>query len=202
MDTLTLIAQQHLRTHSARVGRPGEGSNQEDSTLQGMTDAQVRAVPQAGMNSVAWVLWHMARSEDQAVHLLGGRKQVFEEGSWAAKMKVADRHTGSGHTPADVARVSGTVDLAALRDYRVAVGMRTQEILRAMKPADLAGTVDLAAVRRGVSVGAWGESPDAAAIEKNWSVRTKGYAVTFYGITHNVGHWGEVTTIKGLLSAK
>jgi hypothetical protein len=154
------------------------------------------------MNSIAWVLWHMARSEDIGVHLVGGRKQVFEEGNWAPMLKVADRHGGTGHTPADVARVSTGIDLAALLAYRAAVGQRTQEVLRSLTPAALERKVELAAVRRAIAVGAYGESPNVADLEKNWPTRSFAYAITVYGVTHNVGHLGEATTIKGLVTAK
>ncbi|MSQ09176.1 MAG: DinB family protein [Dehalococcoidia bacterium] len=202
MDAVSVLAQQHLRNHSSRVGKPAEGTNQEDSSLQGLTDDQIRKVPQAGMNSVAWVLWHIARTEDGNMHILGGRHQVFEEGNWASKMKFADKGTGNGFTPEQVAGISRSIDLAALRDYRAAVGQRTQDILKSLKPADLDATVDMAAVRRAVSVGIFNPAPDLATFERNWSVRTKGYAVSLYAISHNVGHWGEVTTIKGLITAK
>ncbi len=199
MDSIALFLEQHARNHSSKVAKPAEGTNGEDSALQGVTDAQLRKVPQAGMNSVAWVLWHMARSEDVGVHLAGGVKQVFEEGNWAAKMHVADRGSGSGHTPEDVAKLSSDVDLGALRDYRVAVGQRTQQVLKGLKPAALDEKVTLAAIKRAISVGAYGEKPDVANLEKTWPTRSRAYAISVYAVTHNVGHFGEITTIKGLL---
>ncbi len=200
MDAIELLLEVHARNHSSAVAKPMQGSNQQDSALGDLTDAQKRKVAMPGLNSIAWVVWHMARSEDQGVHITGGKSQVFEDGNWAAKLKVAARNTGSGHSADDVARVSADIDLSALRDYRTAVGLRTREILKSMKPADLDTVPDLSLVRRAASVGAFGDKPDLAALEKNWSTRTNGYAITMYGITHNVGHWGEVTTVKGFLT--
>lgn len=202
MDSVALLAQLNLRNHSSRVGKPLEGTNGEDTVLQGLSDDQLRRVPQAGMNSVAWVIWHMARSEDTGLYVVGGGQQVLDEGGWAARMKVAHRNSGTGHTADDVARLSREVDLSALRDYRAAVGQRTQAVLKSLKTPDLDAKVDIANVKRAISTGAYGEKPDAATLEKNWSTRTKSYAVTVYAITHNVGHLGEITTIKGFLTAK
>jgi len=172
MDAVALFLEQHARTHSSKVAKPAEGSNGQDLNLDGLTDGQIRRVPQAGMNSVAWVLWHIARSEDVGMHLMGGGKQVFEDGNWAAKMKVADRGSGTGHTADDVAKLSREVDLTALKDYRAAVGLRTRDILKSMKPADLERKIELAAVKRAISVGAWGGSPDVVSLEKNWPTRS------------------------------
>ena len=96
MDPVALLAQLNLRNHSSRVGKPLEGTNAEDTVLQGLSDEQLRRVPQAGMNSIAWVVWHMARTEDTGLYLVGGGKQVFEESGWAAKMRVEHRGSGTG----------------------------------------------------------------------------------------------------------
>jgi hypothetical protein len=202
MDAVALFLEQHARTHSARVAKPAEGMNSQDTILDGLSDALLRKSPQAGMNSIAWVLWHVARSEDVGLHLVGGRKQVFEDGDWAPKLKVADKHSGTGHTPDDVARVSSSIDLAALKDYRAAVGLRTREIVSALKPAGLDVKAELSAVRRAISVGAYGEKPNVADLEKNLPTRSRAYLISIYAVTHNTTHWGEVITIKGLLTAK
>ncbi len=202
MDAIALFLEQHARTHSARVAKPNEGANAQDAILDGLTDSHLRRVPQRGMNSIAWVLWHIARSEDIGIHLFSGHRQVFEDGGWASKLRVADKHSGTGHTPEDVARVSAGIDLVALRDYRAAVGMRTRELIKAQKPADLDTKVELAAVRRAIAAGAYGEKPNVADLEKNWPTRSRAYAISIYAVTHNSSHWGEVTTIKGLVTAK
>jgi DinB superfamily len=202
MDAIALFLDQHARTHSSRVGKPNEGANAQDTILDGLTDAQLRKVPQKGMNSIAWVLWHIARSEDVGIHLFSGRKQVFEDGSWASKLRVSDKGSGSGHSPEDVSKVSAGIDLVALKDYRVAVGIRTREAIRALKPADLDTKIELSMVRKAIAAGAYGESPNVADLEKNWPTRSRAYAISIYGVTHNSSHWGEVSTIKGLVTAK
>jgi hypothetical protein len=87
----------------------------------------------------------------------------------------------------------------ALREYRWAVGRRTKEIAQALRPEQLSEKVDLALVRKAVAAGSYGPKADGAQIEKTWSTRTKGYALSTYGVSHNIGHWGEITTLKSLL---
>ena len=53
---------------------------------------QLRRRPVKGSNSLAWLLWHMARIEDVAVNVVvANRRQVFDEG-WAERLKVPRRN--------------------------------------------------------------------------------------------------------------
>lgn len=198
MNTIEFFLQQHARNHSAKVGK-WEAANQEDTILEGLTDAQIRRVPAPGLNSIAWVIWHIARSEDVGVSLVGGGlPQVWHAGGWAKKLKYDRPDSGTGMTAADVAALSANIDLSALREYRWAVGTQTRKIVSAMKPEKFTDKVDLAILRKNIDLGSYGTIPDRARMEQQASTRSVGYTLSTYAITHNIGHWGEVTTLKSL----
>ncbi|MBI2965212.1 MAG: DinB family protein [Chloroflexi bacterium] len=204
MDAIEFLLQQHARNHSAKVARwegtNAAGLNSEDTILQDVSEDKIRKVPQAGLNSIAWVLWHIARSEDVGTSLVGGgRPQVWHEGGWAKRLKYERTDFGTGMTVEEVADLSKRIDIPALREYRWAVGRRTREIAQGIKPEQLTEKVDLALVRKALAAGFYGPKADAAQTEKNWSTRSKGYALSTYGVSHNIGHWGEITTLKSLL---
>jgi hypothetical protein len=204
MDAIEFLLQQHARNHSSKVakweGTNPAGLNSEDTTLQDVTAEQIRKVPKPGLNSIAWVLWHIARSEDVGASLTGGgRPQVWHEGGWAKKLKFDRPDSGSGMTVEQVADLSARIDVTALREYRWAVGRRTREIIQSTKPQQLDEKVDLALLRKAIAAGSYGPSADAAQMEKTWSTRSKAYALSTYGVSHNLNHWGEITTIKSLL---
>jgi len=49
------------------------------SILDALTDDQIRSRPDAAVNSIAWLLWHVARGEDVYMNrLLADRSQVLE----------------------------------------------------------------------------------------------------------------------------
>lgn len=204
MNAIEFLLQQHARNHSAKVakweGTNAAGLNSEDTILQDLTEDKIRKVPLHGLNSIAWVLWHIARSEDVGASLAGGgQPQVWHDGGWAKRLKYERPDFGTGMTVEEVADLSTRIDVPALREYRWAVGRRTREIAQELKPDDLTARVDLALVRKTIASGGYGPKADAAQIEKNWSTRSKGYALSTYGVSHNIGHWGEITTIKSLL---
>ncbi len=59
MNALELFLREHALVHSATVAQGGHGST-EDFLLRDLDEAQMRARPH-GLNSIAWLLWHMAR---------------------------------------------------------------------------------------------------------------------------------------------
>ena len=55
--------------------------------LDGLTDEQARTQPAPGTNSVAWLVLHMARSEDMGVNVIvAGRRQVIEDDNWIERL--------------------------------------------------------------------------------------------------------------------
>ncbi|MBI4304850.1 MAG: DinB family protein [Chloroflexi bacterium] len=203
MDAIEFFLQQHARNHSSKVatweGTNPQGMNSEDTILQGVTDEQIRKVPKTGLNSIAWVLWHIARSEDVGVSFTAKGSQVWHEGAWAQRLKYERADFGSGMNADEVADLSRRIDIPALREYRWAVGRRTREVARTLRPEQLTEKVDIANVRKAINLGSYGPSINPAQTEKSWTTRSKGYALSTYAITHNIGHWGEITTIKSLL---
>ena len=51
-----------------------------DRMTRRLAEQQIRVAPTEGVNTIAWLLWHMARTEDAVVNLVvGDRRQVFTE---------------------------------------------------------------------------------------------------------------------------
>jgi hypothetical protein len=67
MDAIDFLVLQHERLHR----------QVERDFLHGLSEAQMRLRPY-GLNSIAWLVWHMTRCED-ALNILMGRSQVLDE---------------------------------------------------------------------------------------------------------------------------
>ncbi|MBX2999988.1 MAG: DinB family protein [Caldilineaceae bacterium] len=103
-----------------------------------MSEAQIRRHPTETTNSIAWLIWHMARVEDAGVNrLVAERLQVLDEGKWNRRMGLSIRHHGTGMTPQEMAELSDTVDLPSLREYYEAVRARTVEVVQSLQPEQL-----------------------------------------------------------------
>lgn len=143
MDALQLFLKDHARIHSSAVGGAEGNVYLEDVMVSGLNDEQLRARPQGGLNSIAWLIWHLARSEDMTVNVLvAGRKQVLEEGGWLRRLGLSRIDIGTGMSDDEVDEFAALVDVRAVRDYRAAVGRRTREVVSAMRPEDLDDVID------------------------------------------------------------
>jgi hypothetical protein len=69
MDLLDYVLDQHAHSHAATLTNAPEPLL-SDQVLAGLTDVQLRLRPAPGLNSIAWLLWHIARSEDVMVGVL------------------------------------------------------------------------------------------------------------------------------------
>lgn len=110
--------------------------------LDGIDDRHLtwRADPEA--NTVAWLIWHLTRVEDD--HLAGafGVAQLWDSDGWKDRFGLAlpADATGYGMDAPEVAKVVAPAGL--LRDYHRAVGARTETLLAGLRPDDLHRVVD------------------------------------------------------------
>jgi hypothetical protein len=189
---------QHAATHAAEVydGRT-RGS---DRVFGGLADVQMRVRPAPGLNSLVWLLWHMARIEDVAVNLVvAAREQVLDE-DWMRRMNVAWRHMGSGMTAEEVADLTTRADVAAVRAYRSAVGRRTREMVATLRPEAWDELLGLDDTTRAAAAGAFHPNDDwvDGVGHRPWQGVSRGDQLGSSAIRHNSAHIGEAATIRGL----
>jgi hypothetical protein len=159
-----------------------------------------RARPQ-GLNSIAWLVWHLARFEDVAINrLVVEGTQVLDDPAacWPSRMGAPWRDVGVGMTDAEVTALTEGVDLGALRAYSAAVGQQTRQVARCVAPESLDAVVDLAYLRR-VLFEEGALRPEAAWVEEVMLGWTKGRCLSYFALLHNAGHMYDKRTVLSLL---
>jgi hypothetical protein len=97
MDARTLFLMGHAFCHSA-AQNSDETDGREDRLCAGLTESELRLCPEGYHNSIAWLLWHMARCEDVMVNtVLRNVPEVLDDG-WLNRLGVSTRHIGTGDT--------------------------------------------------------------------------------------------------------
>ena len=161
----------------------------EHNFLDRLSEAQMRCRPH-GLNSVTWLVWHMARCEDVLSLVLAERPQVLDEEAWPARLRLSVRDIGTGMGEDEVSDLSARLDLAALRDYYTAVGRRTVEVVRSLPPEALDEPLDVPRLRAEGVV-----RENAVALLELAKDQSKGQWLAKIGMSHSQGHRGQATTI-------
>lgn len=99
-----------------------------------------RVDPEA--NTIAWLAWHLARSQDAQVAAAVGRDEVWTRDGWARRFGLPfdDAATGYGQTPDEVGQVRASDDL--LLGYVHAVQVESADVLASLADDDLDRVVD------------------------------------------------------------
>ncbi|MEU6102967.1 mycothiol transferase [Streptomyces flaveolus] len=131
--------------HAKDILIEGYGRIQEEvhAAVEGLDPDGLTARPADDANSVAWLVWHLTRVQDDHIADAFGLDQVWLSQDWEKRfgLDLPRRDTGYGHSPAKVAKVR--VDSAdLLTGYYDAVHEQTLGALRSLAAKDLERVVD------------------------------------------------------------
>lgn len=191
---IQLFLSHHAMLHSAKMAQT-ESWSFEDAILNDLTEEQIRCIPRNCEHSVAWCIWHLSRIEDVAMNLLvAGSPQILHQDNWLGWMKVTARDTGNGMDEEGVANLSATIDIDALRAYRLAVGRRTRDIVMQLQSQELKQKVDPSNLQQVMDEGAVVEA--AGWLMDYWGRLNIAGLLLMPATRHNIVHLNEALRLK------
>jgi hypothetical protein len=112
------------------------------STLDGLGPRELTARAGPHANTIAWLVWHLARVQDDHVAALADRKQAWHESGWIEKFALpfSEDATGYGQSSVDVGAVQPSLDL--LIGYYDEVHADTLDYVKDLTDRDLEKVVD------------------------------------------------------------
>jgi hypothetical protein len=110
------------------------------SVVDGLTDDELADRPDGRGNSIAWLVWHLSRIQDDHIADAAGTEQVWTAWRDRFGLDLPDDDTGYGHSSDDVAKVAVAGSL--LVGYHRAVAAATDEFLSDIGATDLDRIVD------------------------------------------------------------
>jgi uncharacterized damage-inducible protein DinB len=112
------------------------------SAVDGLTDEQLAYRIDGRSNSIAWLVWHLTRVQDDHIAGVAGSEQVWTRGGWYDRfgLPFAPEEHGYGQSSDAVAAVRVPADL--LIGYHDAVHEQSVAYLRTLSGADLDRVVD------------------------------------------------------------
>jgi uncharacterized damage-inducible protein DinB len=108
----------------------------------GLSSEQLTARPYDGGNTIAWLLWHLTRIQDDHVADVAGVEQRWTAEGWFERFALPFEAaaTGYGHGPQEVAAVRAHA--ARRLGYHASVSESTIRWVRQLTDADLDRVVD------------------------------------------------------------
>ncbi|MCX4767504.1 DinB family protein [Streptomyces sp. NBC_01275] len=113
------------------------------AAVGGLDPDDLNARPAADANSIAWLVWHLTRVQDDHLADAFGLDQVWLSQDWEKRfgLDLPGRDIGYGHSSAQVAKVR-VAEGGLLTGYYDAVRAQSLTALRALTAADLERVVD------------------------------------------------------------
>lgn len=132
-----------MRSHDVLMDGYSRIREEVHAAVEGLSADALNERPEDTANSIAWLIWHLTRVQDDHVADAAGLEQVWLAGGWAQRFELPldESDTGYGHTPKQVGQVrvaSGEL----LVGYYDAVHEQTLGFLGGLKDADLDRVVD------------------------------------------------------------
>lgn len=112
------------------------------NTVTGLNAEQLAFRPHEDANSIAWLVWHLARVCDDHMSEIAGNEQAWVADGWAEKfgMEPDPHNQGTGHTSEQVAGIKPDGEL--LLGYAEAALVVANRYLDSAAPEDLDRIID------------------------------------------------------------
>ncbi|MCW2765817.1 MAG: hypothetical protein JWO11_1776 [Nocardioides sp.] len=112
------------------------------SVVDDLTEDQLGHRPDPDANSIAWLVWHLTRVQDDHVADVSGLEQVWTAQDFVGRFRLpfAAEDTGYGHTSDEVGRVRVSAELLAA--YLTATHHQTVGYIGSLGETDLDRIVD------------------------------------------------------------
>lgn len=161
-----LFLELHARLNLSSVS--GTEQNEVDLLLGDLSRAEYAVMPTSKDETIAWVLWHIARIEDLTMNLLVDKKEQVFNADWTEKLNVSIADTGNALTDDEIMELSTNINIEELLAYRNAVAKRTREIVSGLKPEDMKRKMDKSDLERILAEGGVTEQEDSIWLLDFW----------------------------------
>ena len=125
----------HARLNRSEAS--GTEENEVDVLFRDLDRAEYAIMPTSKDETIAWVLWHIARIEDLTMNLLVARHQQVLDDRWLDRLNIKVKDTGNAMSDEEIMRLSSEVQIDELISYRNEVARKTRETIGKLKPEDM-----------------------------------------------------------------
>ncbi len=173
-----------------------------DKLWEDLDKEHVCIMPKEDDVTIAWNIWHITRIEDLTVNLLINNSEQVLNKEWLERLNVNVTDTGNAMTDDEIIAFSKQVNIQELKNYRIAVGERTQKILRNLGDQDMKRKIEKAKLDKILLVGGVLEHPDSIWLLDFWGKKDIAGIILMPVTRHQIVHLNDCANIKKAINSK
>lgn len=184
----------HAKLHLSAVSNTEQ--NEVDILLKDLAPHEYGRMPTSKDETIAWVLWHIARIEDMTMNILvADSVQLFDD-EWKKQLNAPISDTGNALSDNEIMDLSCRLNIEKLISYRNAVGARTRDIVKALSANDMKRKVSAQGLEAIKQVGGVTEQEDSLWLLDFWGKKDVAGLLLMPPTRHVIMHLNDCSKWK------
>lgn len=192
--TKQLFLDLHGKLHFSIVS--SSQSNEVDDLFGDLSHDEYCMMPSANAETIAWILWHIARIEDLTMGILVNNGEQIFNPVWKEKIHSPITDTGNALTRDEIIQFGNSLNIEMLLAYRNAVGTRTREIVRQLEAGDVKRKVTWDGLEKIRTEGGVTDQKDSAWLLDYWGSKDVAGILLMPPTRHLILHLNECSKWK------
>lgn len=196
-ESKKIILRLHSMVHLASVSDYA-GKTFEDDLWENFDEELFRNKTDKKGRTIVYNLWHSARIEDITSNLLiANKSQIFERENWYNQLNATIKHTGNSLAKEGILKLSENINIQALKEYRIAVGQNTQNLVKALDIEKIKAKIYMDNLPLIIQQNAVDNVESANWLIDYWAKRNVAGIILMPVTRHNLVHINEAKRIIG-----
>jgi len=196
----SLFLEIHASLHLSEISN--EIKNEADKLIEDLGNNEYAIMPTSKDETIAWVLWHIARIEDLTMGILvAGEEQLFNE-EWKEKLCAPITDTGNALSDDEIMDLSKTLNIGELLRYRNEVGKRTRRIVKNLTADNMKQKVSQIRLKKILLEGGVTKQEDSIWLLDFWGKKDIAGILLMPPTRHVMLHLNDCCKWKSLLRTK
>jgi hypothetical protein len=190
-ESKNLFLKIHAMVHSSTMSGIGEKTFEDELWESLSEDKFKNAINEKG-RTIAYGMWHSTRIEDITMNILvADSSQVLSVGNWKEKIKSTITDTGNALNEKEILEFSKSINMQELKNYRIAVGRRTRDIVKNLTYDDMKRTFEKNQLQRIIDEGAVLDVEASNWLVDFWGKKNVAGILLMPGARHHMVHLNE-----------
>ncbi len=201
-QTIELCLKQHGMVHSSIVTNANYNTI-EDDLWHNLDDRAFREFVKTDHGTIARNIWHATRIEDLTMNILvAGEPQILNINNRIKKLNCKIHDTGNAMTDSEVIEFSKHINKEELINYRNAVGIKTQDIIKNLTYDDLKVKIEKSRLQQIIDEGGVLNVEGANWLIDFWGKKNVAGILLMPATRHNLVHINQSKRIKEKIQKK